>query len=436
MEWWLVLGFIFLSLVSLMATGIPVAMTFMVLNIIGLIWIAGGLQGLASIPGSVFSGTSTFNLLAVPMFFLLGAVLLHSGIIQMVMEVTNVWVGKIRARLLFVSLFSGTGLAMLSGAGAADTALLASTLYPEMEKQGYHRNLSLGTIVSSGLLAAIIPPRALAVLLGSLAEINIGALLLAGLFPGLMMATIYVIYVSIRVALNPSLAPTYPSETVSLKTKLLMTLKISPLGIIVFMVMGFILLGVTTPSEAAVTGALGAIVVTALYGRLTIQTMRLALTSVVRVFGMFFLIIAGAISFGQVIAQTGAANDLLAWVISLPLSPIMVLIVMQLTIVILGLFMSQLPIMLIAIPIFTPIIETMGWDPIWFWIMFLMNMAVGAESPPFGLALFVVKGALPKHISMADIYKAQIPYVIMDVGAIGIIMAFPQIALWLPNKMY
>jgi tripartite ATP-independent transporter DctM subunit len=217
---------------------------------------------------------------------------------------------------------------------------------------------------------------------------------------------------------------------------LLMTLKISPLGIIVFMVMGFILLGVTTPSEAAVTGALGAMVVTALYGRLTIQTMRLALTSVVRVFGMFFLIIAGAISFGQVIAQTGAANDLLDWVISLPLSPIMILIVMQLTIVILGLFMSQLPIMLIAIPIFTPIIETMGWDPIWFWIMFLMNMAVGAESPPFGLALFVVKGALPKHISMADIYKAQIPYVIMDVGAIGIIMAFPQIALWLPNKMY
>jgi len=338
--------------------------------------------------------------------------------------------------LLFVSLFSGTGLAMLSGAGAADTALLASTLYPEMEKQGYHRNLSLGTIVSSGLLAAIIPPSALAVLLGSLAEVNIGALLLAGLFPGLMMATIYVIYVSVRVALNPSLAPTYPSETVPLKTKLLMTLKISPLGIIVFMVMGFILLGVTTPSEAAVTGALGAMVVTALYGRLTIQTMRLALTSVVRVFGMFFLIIAGAISFGQVIAQTGAANDLLDWVISLPLSPIMILIVMQLTIVILGLFMSQLPIMLIAIPIFTPIIETMGWDPIWFWIMFLMNMAVGAESPPFGLALFVVKGALPKHISMADIYKAQIPYVIMDVGAIGIIMAFPQIALWLPNKMY
>ncbi len=435
MEWWLVLTLIFLALVGLMATGMPVAITFMVMNLIGLMWIAGGIHGMSMIPGSIFSGTSTFSLLAVPMFFLLGSVLFHSGIIQMVMEVTNVWVGKVRARLLFVSLFSGTGLAMLSGAGTADTALIASTLYPEMEKQGYHRNLSIGTIVSSGLLAAIIPPSALAVLLGSLAEVNIGALLLAGLFPGLMMVTIYIIYVSVRVWLNPSLAPTYPSETVPLTTKLMMTAKISPLGVIVFMVMGFILLGITTPSEAAVTGALGAMAVTALYRRLTPKVMVDTLTSVARIFGMFFFIIAGAISFGQFIAQTGATDDFLGWVVSLPLHPIAILIVMQLAIVFLGLFMSQLPIMLIAIPIFGPIAEAFGWDPIWFWVMFLMNMAVGAETPPFGLALFVVKGVLPKHITMGDIYRAQIPYVIMDVTAIGIIIAFPQIALWLPNQM-
>lgn len=435
MEWWLVLTLIFLSLVGLMATGIPVAITFMVFNVIGLMWIAGGIQGLSVIPGSIFSGTSSFSLLAVPMFFLLGAVLFHSKVIELVMEVTNVWVGKVRARLLFVSLFSGTGLAMLSGAGTADTALIASTLYPEMEKQGYHRNLSLGTIVSSGLLAAIIPPSALAVLLGSLAEINIGKLLLAGLFPGLMMVTMYIIYVSIRVAINPSLAPTYPSETVPLTTKLMMTLKITPLGIIIFMVMGFILLGVTTPSEAAVTGALGAMIVTALYGRLTPRVLWNSLTSVTRVFGMFFFIIAGAISFGQFIAQTGAMDSFLAFVTELPLHPIAILIAMQLAIVFLGLFMSQLPIMLIAIPIFGPIVEAFGWDPIWFWVMFLMNMAVGAETPPFGLALFVVKGVLPKHIRMGDIYRAQIPYVIMDVSAIGVIIAFPQIALWLPNMM-
>ncbi|MBL75511.1 MAG: C4-dicarboxylate ABC transporter permease [Chloroflexi bacterium] len=435
MEWWLLLTLIFLALVSLMATGMVIAMVFMVMNIIGLMWIAGGIHGLAVIPGSIFSGTSTFSLLAVPMFFLLGAVLFHARIIQLVMDVTNVWIGKVRARLLFVSLFSGTGLAMLSGAGTADTALIASTLYPEMEKQGYHRNLSLGTIVSSGLLAAIIPPSALAVLLGSLAEINIGALLLAGLFPGLMMVTMYIIYVSVRVAINPSLAPTYPSETVPLTTKLMMTLKITPLGIIIFTVMGFILLGITTPSEAAVTGALGAMLVTALYGRLTMTTMKNALFSVARVFGMFFLIIAGAISFGQFIAQTGAAASLLEWVVGLDMHPIAILIIMQLVIVILGLFMSQLPIMLIAIPIFAPIVEAFGWDPIWFWIMFLMNMAVGAETPPFGFALFVVKGVLPKHVSMGDIYKAQIPYVIMDITAIGIIIAFPQIALWLPNQM-
>lgn len=435
MEWWLILMLIFIALMALMVTGMPVALTFLVINIAGLIWVSGGIKGLSLLPGSIFSGTGTFVLMAVPMFFLLGSVLFHSRIIELVMEVTNVWIGRVRARLLFVSLASGTGLAMLSGAGTADTALIGSTLYPEMEKQGYHRQLSLGTIVSSGLLAAIIPPSALAVLLGSLAEVNIGKLLMAGLFPGLLMVSLYVTYVTIRVTLNPSLAPIYPSETVPMKHKVLLTAKLAPLGLIIFMVMGFILLGVTTPSEAAVTGALGAMIVTALYRRLTLSVLAQSLTGVVRIFGMFFLIIAGATAFGQFVAQTGATQGFLDWIVGLPLKPLMILVIMQLAIVVLGLFMSQLPIMLIAIPIFTPIIGHFGWDPIWFWVMFLMNMQIGAETPPFGLALFVLKGVVPSDVTMSDIYKAQTPYVIMDISAMFIVLAFPQIALWLPSQI-
>ena len=185
-SWWATLIIFFALLLALMSTGMPVAMAFAVLNIAGLLLVVDGFKGLELLAGSVYRSVATFNLLAIPMFFLLGEVLFQSRVIGLTIDVMDRWIGKVRARLLFTSLGAGTILATLSGAGMADTALLGTTLHPEMEKRGYDRRLALGTIMSSGLLAAIIPPSALAVLVGSLAEVSIARLLIAGFMPGLL----------------------------------------------------------------------------------------------------------------------------------------------------------------------------------------------------------------------------------------------------------
>ena len=255
MDWWLILVIIFASIMAAMATGLPVAFAFMVLNIIGLYIVTGGIVGLKLLPGAIYTSVATFPLLALPMFFLLGELLFHSGVFGMVMDVTDKWIGKVRARLLFVALGSGTIMAALSGAGMADTALLGSTIYPEVERRGYDRRLALGVITSSGLLAVLIPPSGLAVLLGSLAEVSIAGLLIGGIGPGFLMVFFYFWYILIRVRLNPSLAPTYEQEAPPLVEKVKATIYLTPLLLIIVAVVGFILLGVATPSEAAATGA-------------------------------------------------------------------------------------------------------------------------------------------------------------------------------------
>ena len=433
MDWWLILVVIFASIMAAMATGLPVAFAFMILNIIGLYIVTGGIVGLKLLPGAIYTSVATFPLLALPMFFLLGELLYHSGVFGMVMDVTDKWIGKVRARLLFVALGSGTIMAALSGAGMADTALLGSTIYPEVEKRGYDRRLSLGVITSSGLLAVLIPPSGLAVLLGSLAEVSIAGLLIGGIGPGFLMVFFYFWYILIRVRLNPALAPTYEQEAAPLFDKVKSTVYLSPLLLIIVAVVGFILLGVATPSEAAATGAIAAVVVTAIYRRLTWTVLKRSFLAVVKIVAMVLLIISGAVSFGQLLAMTGAARDFMEFLVGLPVDPIVILIAIQVAILILGFFIDGISIMLITIPVLLPVVRAFGWDPIWFWILFLVNMTIGSESPPFGLALFALKGVVPPHVTMGDIYRAQIPFVIMDSVVVLVVIFVPSIATYLPS---
>jgi tripartite ATP-independent transporter DctM subunit len=434
MEWWLILVVVFVSLFGSFLTGMPIAFSFMAINIVGLVIVAGGTKGLSLLTGSIFESVSGFELIAIPMFFLLGEVLFHSGVVAMVMDAVDRWIGHLRARLLLVSLGAGTALATLSGAGIADTALIGSTLYPEMERRKYDRKLSLGTITSSGLLAALIPPSALAVLLASIAEKSAGRILLGGAVPGFMIAGLYTAFVLIRVRINPDLAPAYNSGSVRFAEKMWATIKLAPLLLIIFAVMGFILLGIATPSEAAATGALSAIVVTALYGRLTPSVLTKSLDAVVRITAMILFIIAGAKAFSQLLALSGASQQFFNSITGLDVDPFVVLMAIQATVLILGLFMDPVAIMLVAIPIVDPVVVGFGWDTTWFYVLFLINMTIGLESPPFGLALFVLKGVVP-HVPLSDIFKAQIPFIAIDVFAMLLIMNYPIIVTWLPDKV-
>jgi len=260
------------------------------------------------------------------------------------------------------------------------------------------------------------------------------------------MATVYGIYIYVRVRFNPSLAPPYQADTVSWGSRFSGAALLSPLGIIVAMVMGFIILGVTTPSEAAATGALGAFIVAALYRllrawlntrsldgvRFSYQVVKDSLYGTVYIGGMIFLIITGAVALGQLLALTGATRDFLDVIVQLAVPTIVLVIIIHLAVLALGFFIDQLSIMLVSIPVLIPIVDGLGIDPVWFWVLFLMNISIGAITPPFGMMLFALKGVVPQA-SMADLYKASIPFVLLDIVALGLVMAFPAIATWLPS---
>jgi tripartite ATP-independent transporter DctM subunit len=290
--------------------------------------------------------------------------------------------------------------------------------------------------MASGTLAAMIPPSALGVLLGVVGDISIGRTLIAIIIPGLLMALVYAAYIVIRCKLQPSLAPGYQVGRVPVREKLTSAARnIVPVGAILFLVNGVIFLGIATPSEAAATGALGCFALAAAQKTLNWQVVKKSAFGTVRVAGMILMILVGATLFSRVMAASGGTQGLVEFVIGLDLPPIIILIFMQVVVLFLGCLMEAVSIMMITVPLFMPIINALGFDPVWFAVMMLICLEVGPISPPFGLVLFVMKGVAPPDTTMGDIFKAAIPFCICDVVALALVTAFPAIALWLPNVM-
>lgn len=431
MEWWVFLTIGLGGLLVLLGTGIPVAIAFLALDAVGL-YLLKGTKGLGLIVSSMFDSVGSISMGAIPLFYFLGEILMQSKAVHILLNVIDSWVGQMRARLCIVSILTGTVLGTLSGSAMADSAVLGSTLLPEMIRRGYDRRLAAGSIMSAGSLAAIIPPSILAVVLGGLAQVSIAELLISGILPGFLLSAIFILYVLIRVKLKPELAPTYPSSEIPFSEKMRALFKMLPFLVIIFLVLGLILLGIATPTESAATGAIGAMIVTKFYGRLKLQVIKTALVATLRLTGMIFFIIAGAQAFSQLLALSGATRGLLQAITQAELGPVMMFVIMQFIPFFLGCFLEQISIMMIAVPIYAPMVAYMHFDPIWFWIIFLINLTVGAITPPFGLVLFVLKGA-SQEISMADVYKASTPFLMLVILGIILIAIFPDIALWLPK---
>ncbi len=419
-----------------MATGMPVFVSFMIVNVIGAFIFLGGEPGLVQLAINLKSGVTTFTLLALPLFILMGEVLFHSGIAPYMLGALDKLLGRLPGRLGLLAVAGGTLLSTLTGASMGSVAILGSTLVPEMEKRGYKKPMSLGPILGSGGLAIMIPPSGLAVLFGAIGEISIGRILIAIILPGLLMAVLYAAYIIGRCQLQPSIAPTYAVIPPSFSDKFMSTVKyILPIGFIIFMVLGLIFLGIATPTEAAATGAIGTFILAAAYRRLNWQVASKAINGAIRVTVMIFMIIVGAYAFSQILAFSGATRGLVSATLSLPLAPILVFIAMQVVVLLMGMFMSVSAIIMISLPLFMPIILGLGFDPVWFAVVTLINIEMGTTSPPFGLSLFVMKGVAPPDTTMGDIYKAALPFLFCDAIAMVLIIAFPAIALWLPGVM-
>ncbi|MDI5987500.1 TRAP transporter large permease subunit [Halomonas sp. M4R5S39] len=428
MDWWLTLSLILGALLVLMLLGLPVAFSFLAVNLVGAYVFLGGTSGIEQLVINTTDALTSFTLVPIAMFMIMGEVMFRSGIANDLMDTLDKWFGKLRGRLAFMAVGGGVLFSTLTGNSMGAIALLGSSLTPEMERRGYKKPMSLGPIIGSAGLAIMIPPSALAVVLGVVAELPIGRLLIAIILPGLLMAVLYALYIWGRCTLQPDLAPSFEVAPTPFKVKVEAGIRnILPIGFIVFAVVGVIFLGLATPTEAAASGAVATILLALIKRRLTVDNFKLSMFESANISVMVLLIVAGAVAFSQLLAFTGTTFGMMDAVLALPVNDHMIVLAMVFTVVLLGMFMGPLPIMLITLPIFVPVVDQLGFDTIWFAVLFLLAIETGSTSPPLGAALFVMKAVAPQGTSMASIYKAAIPFLICDFLAIAIIFAFPQI---------
>ena len=420
----------FLLVLAFMAMGVPVAFAFLAANLLGAWILVGDWYGPLQVVDNSTSLITSFTLVAVPMFVFMGALLFHSGLALRVFDALETLFGRLPARLSYITVAGGSTFSTLTGSTMANTAMLGSLMIPEMTRRGYAPHMSIGPIIGTGGLAMLIPPSSLGVLLGSLAGLNIGALLIAGILPGLVLAVGYSLVIYLQARLNPASAPSYGVQRVPVKRRVqLVVFNIMPLGLVVFCVVGFIVLGWATPSEAAAFGALSVAALAAFSRRLTIRALRAALASTVRISGMVFLLILSSSVFSQLMAFSGASTAVVEWSIALEAGPYAKLLLMFALMLVLGMFMDQLSIMLLTIPVFFPLATLMGFDPIWFGVVVLLALEMSLTTPPFGLLLFLMQSVAPKGTTLGQVIRAALPYLACDALLLGVLILFPAITL-------
>lgn len=436
MEWYSIISLLFGVMVFLLLTGVPIAFAFLIVNLVAAYFFLGGIPGLIGAVVGVFTSITTFTLLPVPFFILMGGLIFHTGLGLDAVNVLDKWLGKVRGRLSILAILMGVIIGALSGSTIATCALLGTILLPDMLKRGYSKTMSLGPLMGVGTVDALIPPNALTVVLASLANIDVGQLLIAGIVPGMIMSFLYFAYVVLWCRLFPDEAPVYDVPHVPLKEKVMATLRyLLPLSLIMFMVIGFIFLGIATPTEAAATGTLGSFILALLYRRLTWEAMKKAVMGTVKVTTMIFMIIIVSSTYGEILAFTGAASGMTNFITKLSVDPIIIVISMLVVVLILGCFMETVAIMMITIPIYMPVIHAFGYNTVWFGVMLLIALETGLITPPFGVTLFVMKGVAPPEITMADIWRAITPYVIIDILCLAIVLVMPITATIVPSLM-
>ena len=425
---------IFLLVLLLMVVGVPVAFAFLAANLIGAFLLMGGTEGLLQLVDNCTSLITTFTLVAIPMFVLMGALLFHSGLATRVFDTLDTLLGRVPARLSYLTVAGGATFSTLTGSTMANTAMLGSLMVPEMNRRGYAPYMSIGPIIGAGGLAMLIPPSSMGVLLGSLARIDIGGLLIAGLIPGILLAALYCLVIWLQAKLNPAAAPVYETAAVSLATKIRLTaLNILPLGLVIFSVVGFILLGIATPSESAAFGALAVALLAAFNKSLTLVVLQRSLATTVASTAMVFLLVIGSSVFGQLMAFAGSSTAVVDWAIGIEGGALLKLLLMFATLLVLGMFMDQISILLLTIPIFFPLAASLGFDMIWFGIVVLLAMEMSLSTPPFGLLLFLMQGVAPRGTTLGQVAIAAVPYLACDLLLLILLIAAPALALYLPG---
>lgn len=402
-----------------------------------LVTIFWGPKALSMVVLKAYGNTSSFEFLAIPLFVFMANMLERSGIAEDLYRTMYRFVGHRRGGLAAGTILICTIFAAMAGISGAATVSMGILALPAMLSRGYSKRIALGSVAAGGSLGILIPPSVTMIVYGLVSQTSVGRLYAGGVLPGLLLAAMFIAYVLIRSHLQPSLAPPAPpEERFSWREKLRsLTGLVFPL-LLVVAVLGSILTGFTSISEAAAVGAFGALVATALKGRLGWAMLRQAADNTLLVSCLIFWIIIGASAFSTLYTAMGAASLVKDLVLGLGADRYLVLVGMQIVLILLGMVIDTVGIIMITVPVFLPIIVALGFDPVWFGVLFIINMEIGFLTPPFGYNLFYLKGVAPPGVTIGDIYGSIVPFVVLMMAALGLCIVFPEIILWLPRQIF
>ena len=423
-----VIGIVVLVLLFLLR--LPVSVSMGVVGLVGFM-IAGSVDGgLRIVAKDIFATFSSYSLSVAPMFVLMGTVAYYSGISGRLFDAAQKWLGRLPGGLALASIAACAGFGAMCGSTTAAAAAMGKVTLPEMKRYGYDDSLRTGCLAAAGSLAIMIPPSTVLIIYGVMTEQSIGKLFIAGILPGILLAVLFMAIVLIMVLRKPSLAPVGPKTTMMEKLKGLSG--IIEMLLLFALVMGGLFVGWFTPTEAGAVGAFGAIIIALVRRKLSLKAFWASVAETTRITAMVFMIIAGATIFGHFMAITRAPFALSEWVGSLPLPPVVVMILIMCIYLIGGCFMDSLALVTLTIPILYPIVTAIGYDPIWFGVMIILAAEMGVITPPVGVNVYVIRGVAP-DVPMGKIFRGIWPFLGAELVCTAIILFVPQIALVLPN---
>lgn len=431
-EWLTII--LFGSLVLLLLAGLPLVFAIGGVATLFIIFLWGP-HALPVLANRTYMAMDMFLLVAVPMFIFMGAMLQRCGIAEDMYELMYHWLGGLRGGLAAGTVLICTMFAAMVGISGAATTSMGLIALPSMLKRGYDKQIAVGCISAGGSLGILIPPSVLMIILALTSRVSVGEMFIAGVLPGLLLSGLFVTYILVRCYFQKDMGPSVPeAERLPLGERIkLAGALVLPIGLILA-VMGSMFFGIATPSEASAIGALGAILSALVKRTFNWESFTSALFITLRLSAMVIWIVFAASAFTALYAVTGA-NSLVSSLIKGVGDPWMVVITMQLILFVLGMFFDPTGIVLLTAPIFFPIITSLGFDPLWFAILFVINMELAYLTPPFGFNLFYMKAVVPPSISMMDIYKSQTPFVLLMMLGLILCMIFPGIITWLPSLM-
>jgi len=437
MEYWVIpIAILFAGLIVGLIFGLPMAFTLGSAAIIAGI-VSQGPSILSLIARTTYGPMSYLVLVALPLFVMMACVLEKSGIADDLFAAMQQWMGPLRGGMAIAVVGICTIVAAMSGVSTAGVVTMGLIALPIMLRKGYDKTIAIGPILAGGALGILIPPSISFIIYGMLTRTSIGRLFAGGVIPGLILATLYMSYIGIRCYFQPHLGPPLPKEErVSLVEKIKLSRGLVLPTLLIVSVLGSIFGGLASPTEAAAVGALGAIICAAIHRRLSWTMLKEAAMRTASITGMVMWILFGAFSFASVFISSGGPTVVKEFVTGLDVPPIFIIFMMQVSYLILGCFMDEIVILFLTIPIYMPILVGLGYDPVWFGVLFIVNMQMAYLTPPFGYTLFYMRGIAPPGVTLMDIYRSVIPFVGLQAIGLILVLVFPQLTLWLPDVVF